>query len=162
MNKFIKILTLLFAVLTSLVSLSAEDDRMTGEKLTTIINEFSQVEAAINGNVIEFSYRDMPLVCIYDEAHDRMRIISPIKPYSEVGETEKDRMMESNFHSALDARYAVSNNTLYAAYIHPLSPLERIDVISAIHQVASLHLSYGDGYSSGLLTFGNDESSIEI
>lgn len=141
----------------SFTSLFGENENMNGETLENVIREFSENEISVKGNVIEFEYRKMLLYCIYDEAHNRMRIISPIKNYSDVGEAEKDRMFASNFHSALDARYAESNGVLYSAYIHPLSPLTQTDVLSAIYQVASLHLSYGTEYSSGLLSFGGSK-----
>ena len=131
---------------------------MTGKGLEEILREVSKDEIAVNENVIEFEFRDVLMVCIYDEHHDRMRIISPIKKYEEVSELEKDRMMESNFHSSLDARYGVSGGILYSAYIHPLSPLEEKDVLSGIYQVASLHLSFGSDYSSGILSFGGEKS----
>lgn len=130
---------------------------MDGAGLETVIRELVEDQMSAMGNVIEFEFENVPLICIYDEAHNRMRIISPIKAYSEVTDAEKDQMMESNFHSALDARYCVSNDVLYAAYIHPLSPLKNDDVLSGIYQVASLHLSYGKEYSSGLLSFGKPD-----
>ncbi len=34
-------------------------------------------------------------------------------------------MMIANFHTALDARYAISDGVIYAAFIHPLSSLAR-------------------------------------
>lgn len=134
---------------------------MTGKGLEEIIREFSDGEAVASNNVIEFRYSGLILYCIYDEDHNRMRIISRIKNYFEVTEEEKDRMMVSNFHSALDARYGVSNGELYSAYIHPLNSLKKADVVSGIYQVASLHLSFGVEYSSGLLSFGGEEESSD-
>lgn len=66
------------------------------------------------------------------------------------------RVLEANFHSALDARYATSDGVLYAAFIHPLSPLTEAEVRSAVAQVASLVRSFGTTYSSGELVYGGE------
>ena len=153
-----KMILIIAAMGFSLNSLYGEGSPMDGEVLQKIIREFSDEKFIVNNNVIEFSYKEVPLYCIYDESHDRMRIISPVKKYSQVTDKEKNSMMEANFHSALDARYASSGGVLYAAYIHPLSPLKEKDVIFGIYQVVSLHLTFGKDYSSGLLSFGNQEA----
>lgn len=117
---------------------------------------------ADEGNVTRFRHTEVDLLCVYDEAYNRMRIIAPIKAYAEVTPEEKDPMLSANFHSSLDARYSASNGTLYAAYLHPLASLSREDLLSAVYQVASLRLSYGRDYSSGLLTFGEpNEASAD-
>lgn len=43
---------------------------------------------------------------------------------------------------------------VYAAYIHPLSPLRPEEVQSAVRQVAELVKIFGATYSSGELLFG--------
>lgn len=52
-------------------------------------------------------------------------------------------MLEANFHSALDVRYATSNGLVYAAYIHPLSLLRREEIHSALRHVAKLVKTFG-------------------
>ena len=148
---------LLLLMSFSLTSLFGTDYSMTGKGLEEILREAAEDKVTVDENIIEFELRNVLLICIYDENHDRMRIISPIKKYEEVSELEKDRMMESNFHSSLDARYGVSRGVLYS-YIHPLSSLEKKDVLSGIYQVASLHLSFGSDYSSGILSFDGEQS----
>jgi len=140
---------------------SEEDAKMTGDGLKTIIGEIAGEEVKDAGNVIEFVVEEVLLICIFDEAHDRMRIIAPVKSYAEVSLGEKDAMMNANFHGALDARYCVSGDILYSAFIHPLSSLRKLDVFSGIYQVASLQKSFGSEYSSGLLQFGGEEEKIE-
>ncbi|MEM0966010.1 MAG: hypothetical protein AAGJ81_07685 [Verrucomicrobiota bacterium] len=157
-EKTLAFLTLLFGFTTNLFS---DVDSMTGERLEDLIRELAGDEVVVGKNWIEFEFRNLQLVCIYDEPHNRMRIISPITRYTEVTENEKDKMMESNFHSALDARYAVSGGVLYAAYIHPLRSLDSDDVLSAVYQVYSLRISFGSEYSSGILTFGGDGAPDE-
>lgn len=72
------------------------------------------------------------------------------------------RVLEANFHSALDARYATSDGVLYAAFIHPLSPLTEAEVRSAVAQVASLVRSFGTTYSSGELAYGGEWARVAV
>ena len=103
---------------------------------------------------IVFTYKKVKMALISDVKHDRMRIIAPVTEYPALSDDKKDAVMEANFHSALDARYGVSKNILYSAYIHPLSPLTKSELESALKQVATLALTFGGSYSSGELTFG--------
>ena len=154
--------TLMGFSINSLFGQNEENKEMDGAGLETIVRELSEDnDVTVNPSVIQFSFEGVPLYCIYDETHNRMRIISPIFDYSLISEAQKDLMMKSNFHAALDTRYCVSDDVLYAAFIHPLSTLQRGEVLSAIYQVASLHLSFGTGYTSGLLTFGGEEETKE-
>ena len=68
-------------------------------------------------------------------------------------------MMQANFDSALDARYAVAKGVLWSAYLHPLSTLKADDFVSGLAQVVNLAATYGSTYSSGALTFGGGDSS---
>jgi len=138
-------------------SAAPEDPPMNGAALKSILREHVDEIVADEGNVTRFRHAEVDLICIYDEGYDRMRIIAPIKAYTEVTSEEKDRMLTANFHHSLDARYCASNGVLYAAYLHPLASLSREDLLSAVYQVASLRLSYGRDYSSGLLTFGEPD-----
>ena len=69
--------------------------------------------------------------------------------------------MVSNFHLALDARYAIAKGVLYAAYIHPLKELTEQQLQSAVIQVSTLRLTFGTTYTSGALTFGADNKNEE-
>jgi len=113
----------------------------------------TEVEQHQPGYVL-FTFNQVQMAAISDVSHDRMRIIAPILSYDELDESAKDSIMEANFRSALDARYGVSNGVLYAAYIHPLSPLTEQELASAMSQVANLVLTYGESYSSGELIYG--------
>jgi len=129
---------------------------MTQEKMQNLvgIDINTQVLEEEKGYVL-FKYLGVKMALISDEEHDRMRIISPITVYSNLAPSIKDSLMHSNFHLALDARYAVSEDTLYAAFIHPLSTLNQEDLQSALKQVSNLASSFGKTYSSGQLDFTN-------
>ncbi len=127
---------------------------MTQEELEQLVSK------DINVTVLEeekgyvlFKYLGVKMALLSDEAHDRMRIISPITKYSNLAPNIKDALMNANFHSALDARYAVTEDTLYSCFIHPLSTLAKEDLNSALKQVCNLASSFGKTYSSGQLEF---------
>jgi len=109
--------------------------------------------------VVEFSYNNVRMVLISDVAHDRMRIIAPVEKFKKLTKEHIEAMLKSNFHKALDARYAVSGDTLYSAYIHPLSALSKEQIKSAVLQVSNLAISFGGEYSSGLLSFGEEKKA---
>ena len=100
-----------------------------------------------------FTYADVEMALLTNVTHDRMRIVAPIGPEAQLTEPQRKRMLEANFHSALDVRYATSNGLVYAAYIHPLSPLHREEIQSALRQVAELVKTFGTTYSRGELSF---------
>ncbi len=133
----------------------SEPEKMTQSQLHDIIKKYTD-SPQINGNVLQCVYKQRPLYCISDVKHDRMRIISPIIHMDEILDEVKDTLLASNFHSALDARYATSEGVLYSAYIHPLSPLTAEQIESAVRQVASLAENFGTSYSSGELLYGQD------
>jgi hypothetical protein len=126
---------------------------MTQERLHAIIAEAAQ-EVRAQGNVIAFRLGEIQLLGISDVAADRMRIIAPVKPLEEATPEELLAALHANFHTVLDARYAVSNGIVFAAYLHPLSPLTREQILSAMRQVAAARESFGGSYSGGGPAFG--------
>ena len=140
----------LFFALTSPVLGDTAMDQSTMESIFK-----DNVEQA-NGQsgFIEAQFQQLPVYLISDPQHDRMRIITPITEFKNINAEQIWHTLESNFHQALDARYAISNGVLYAAYIHPISPLTEAQIISAVQQVTNLALSFGTEYSSGVLSFG--------
>ncbi len=134
-------------------SKSPTAEPMTGARLLEVVSGLVEdVEAA--GSAFRFDLEGTPILCVFDESHNRMRFVAPIQEFSQVTAEQKDAMFVANFHSALDARYGVSDGILYAAFIHPLSTLTETEVLSGLYQVVSLQQSFGREYSSGLMTFG--------
>jgi hypothetical protein len=130
---------------------------MTQQHLHDLILEVGS-DVLISGNIVQFSFGGADLLCISDIAADRMRIISPIVELTTVDREQLLLALMANFHSALDARYAISDGVVYSAYIHPLSPLSDEEVIAAISQVASARNTFGEEYSSGELYFGGGKT----
>lgn len=128
-------------------------DTMTIQILQGLLKEVVQDLKGESGQW-RFTYAKVDMAILTSLAHDRMRIIAPVGPEADVTDQQRQRMLAANFHSALDARYATSNGMVYAAYLHPLSPLQRDEVLSALHQVAQLVKTFGTTYSSSDLSFG--------
>lgn len=104
----------------------------------------------------QFLLGDIRLLCVTDEAHDRMRVMAPIAPIEEVPASTLLKCMSANFDRALDARYCVSNDMLWGAFIHPLGSLTTALFHSACHQVAEVSRTFGTTFSSGGLSFNSD------
>ena len=102
------------------------------------------------------------VLVITDEKADRMRIISPVTESDELTQKQLYRIMQANFDSALDARYAVAKGVLWSAFIHPLSSLSDEEFLVAVGQVVNLVSSYGSSFSSGALIFrGGDSNDLK-
>ncbi len=130
----------------------ATENSMTQDGMEKIVINNVEVITKQKGYIV-FMYKKVKMALISDVKHDRMRIIAPVTEYPALTSKIKDAVMKSNFHLALDARYAVSNDVLYSAYIHPLSPLTKKELKSALNQVSTLALTFGSTYSSGELSF---------
>lgn len=114
----------------------------------------------------QFVIDGVPMALLTSDEMDRMRIVSPIIESVQLTTEQRQKMLEANFHSALDGRYAISNGVVYATFIHPLSSLHSDDFRSALGQVSQLVKTFGTTYSSGRLSFGVQpnvgESNLEI
>lgn len=126
---------------------------MTEARLTELIRGTGQ-DLRASGRMAEFTFDGVRMACIWDVAYDRMRIVAPVVEDSVLTEQQHRILLSANYHSALDARYATSDGVLFAAFIHPLSPLSEEELRSALRQVASLVKTFGTTYSSGELIFG--------
>ncbi len=116
-------------------------------------------EAESNGTSFQMTVEDIPVIIVTDPRADRMRAFVPIVSVDGMSQEEMLRVMQANFDSALDARYAVAQGRLWGVFIHPLSPLEKAEFISGIGQTVNLALTYGTIYSSGALTFQGGDSN---
>lgn len=116
---------------------------------------FSDQVEAITGpsGAIQSQIDGIPIYCISDPANDRMRIIAPIARVSGLDPRLPEILLRANFHSTLDARYAISDDAVFALYLHPLSSLTPRQIESAVAQVISLVKTFGSTFSSGPLVF---------
>lgn len=136
---------------------AATELAMTLDRLDAIIRALDP-EAQRRGAVWQLTIDDVQVLVVTDESADRMRAITPVARSADVTPEQMTRMMQANFDSALDARYAIAKEILWSAYIHPLAALEKDQFISGVGQVVNLAQSFGTLYSSGGLLYGGGDS----
>jgi hypothetical protein len=129
------------------------------------IARMGQIVAALDADVnvtpngFEFAIDDVPVLIIADARANRMRAMVPISSVDGMTPEEMERVMQANFDSALDARYAIAMGRLWGVFIHPLKELERDQLISGIAQTVNVAQTYGGLYTSGAAQFGAGDSS---
>ena len=146
-------LRILFLLLFSSLSLQAQ---MNNAQLEDILARESDSLIGLSGRW-QVIYKELPMLVVTDETNDRMRIMTPI---TETETMDKDILsvcLEANYHSVLDAKYAISDKVLWSVYIHPLSPLTDEQVTSALSQVYYAAMTFGSSFSSTSLIFGGSD-----
>ncbi len=137
-----------------------EEMRMNPEKITQILTTLN-IECEQSGNVINCVIQGYNLTIIYDLNADRMRMVIPIVEVKDITQDHINQAMEANFHTALDARYAISNDIVWAVFIHPLSDLSESLFSSALQQTLFTAATFGKEYSSGILNFPKNNEDAE-
>ena len=135
----------------------APEPAMTYERLGKIIFALDP-EAEPDGVGFWMRVRDISVLIVTDVTSDRMRAMVPIRSTQGLSAEDLLRMMQANFDSTLDARYAVAGGQLWAVFVHPLSPLEKDQFISGLAQTVNVAISYGTLYSSGVGQFNGGDS----
>ena len=158
MKKITFFITLLLLVKT----FSVQSQNMTNSDLEKIIYVVSDSIRGEEGNW-QFMLRDRLLICVTDKNNNRMRIMTPIIEQKQLAYLDMLKLMESNFHTALDVKYAISEDYLWSVFIHPLEELSKKQALDAIQQVYTAAHTYGTTYNSTGLSFPNksEERSIE-
>lgn len=123
-------------------------EAMTQQRLEAAIGAVAQNLRGSAG-ALEFEFDGVAMACFSDVAQDRVRLVAPIVAAERLSPQVLEVVLLANFHTALDARYAIGDDVLYAAYLHPLSSLSDAQLSSALRQVASLAKTFGSSYSSG-------------
>ncbi len=154
-------LTLVLVLALPFVAIAKEHGiraEMTPERLGQLILRVDP-DAVLDGTTWLMVVEGIEAVVIFDPGADRMRIMIPIEPAAELEQDRLVRLMQANFDSALDARYAIAQGMLWGTYIHPLSTLTDEEFLVAIGQTVNVVTSYGTSYSSGLFIFGSGDSA---
>ena len=134
---------------------------MTITKLGEIF-ESSSDSIIVNKSRWSFMIREIPFVAIADSTYNRMRIMSPIIEIERLSEELKTASLMANFHTALDIKYAISDDILWSVFIHPLKELSEDQVLDAISQVFYGNVNFGTTFSSTSLVFpGNARKKPE-
>jgi len=126
--------------------------------LVTMIDE----DAEITGNGATFAVDGTPVTLVFDVNADRMRLFTRVAASDALSGAQLKRLMQANFDTALDARYAIAGGQVWSTFMHPLVSLTEDDFISAIAQTVTLVRTYGTTFSSGALSFGAGDSNAEI
>lgn len=130
---------------------------MTNDRIGVLIDKLDE-DAEGRPGFWKFQLDEYEVYVITDERAGRMRAMVPILPSVEVESEILERLMQANFDSALDARYSIANDTLWATFIHPLSSLSDELLISGIAQSVNLAATYGTTFSSGAVVFNGGDS----
>ena len=148
---------------TQLTIAQTEDDEaaqsgMSIDRIETIVGRIDE-DYQRNENNLMFRFADREILIVSDPAADRMRIMIPVNEADGLSPDELMRLMQANFDSALDARYAVANGVLWSTFLHRLSTLTEVDLLSGIGQTINTADTFGTSYSSGELVFGGGDSN---
>ena len=136
---------------------------MTNTRMGKLLEKEAQATEGVPGNW-QVLYKDRLMLIITDESNNRMRIFSPIIAETEMESGEMKKMLEANFHSALDAKYSIYEGYAISVFTHPMKELTKEQFLDALGQVYTLAENYGTTYSSTLLIFGggfDDEKDTE-
>jgi hypothetical protein len=150
-----------FLLLLFFLPFALQAQNMTPERLEELIRQEADSVQTQN-NMIQFKVNQSVLLCIYDANANRMRIISPIVERSALEEKDLLNALVANFHSALDVRYALSDEIIWSVYTHPLQQLSDAQVVDAIQQVYAAALTFGNTFSSTGMIFPGGGNSRRI
>lgn len=139
-------------------ALASFSQEMTLSKLEKVLQKVSS-NVIINQQKWSFSIENVSFIVVADSLHNRMRIISPIMKSSGLTEELKTASLIANFHTALDIKYAISDDFIWAAFIHPLKELSEEQIMNAISQVYYGNVNFGTTFSSTSLIFNNTEKN---
>ncbi|MEO0488113.1 MAG: type III secretion system chaperone [Cyanobacteria bacterium P01_A01_bin.123] len=127
-------------------------EEMTIERLEDILQDAANDLQGGEGQW-QLTLEGQSIIVLADAANNRMRIVAPVVAANTLSAQQVQAMLVANFHSTLDARYAVTNGTVVAVFVHPFASLQAADLRSGLRQVANLATNFGTSYSSGELGF---------
>ena len=110
-------------------------------------------------NIWQFTLAKHQVFVITDPIAERMRIMVPIGDAKALDQALLTRLMQANFDSALDARYAVAQDVLWGVFIHPLTSLDEKGFVSGLAQAIAVADNFGSSFSSGAVVFGGGDST---
>lgn len=137
------------------------DGPMTPNRLNTILLELDP-DAETRPGAARFQLDDVPVTIIYDPFANRMRALVPIASTENMTDGQMLRLLQANFDTALDARYAIADGRVWSVFIHPLAQLDRRQLISGVAQTVALAQTYGTTFSSSQMLFGSGDSAARL
>lgn len=130
---------------------------MTFEEMVAIVQTIDE-EAEVRGSAMRLTIAEVKVTVITDPKNNRMRAFVPIQSLDGVNQQLLYRLLQANFDSALDARYAIAQEHILSVFIHPLKELKKEQFIEGLGQVVNLVKTYGTAFTSGGMTFGGGDS----
>lgn len=132
---------------------------MTTARIETFIARLDPAFVSNDTHTIwQFKVETREMMVITDPNADRMRIMTPIAPAEALTPDLMVRMLQANHDTALDVRYSVARNVIWATFIHPLSPLDDKQLVSGLRQTYTAADTFGSTFSSGAMIFGGGDS----
>lgn len=151
----------IFTLFCLFLAANCRAQHMTNAKIETVLYKLTDSINGRPGNW-QFILQNVPMFCITDEAHNRMRIISPITKVADLTDDLLRDSLIANFHTALDVKYAISQEVLWSVFIHPLKELSDDQLMDAISQVRLAALTFGSTFTSTELLFGGGNSGKPV
>lgn len=134
------------------------EPRMTPEALMALIGDIDP-DAQLEDSGAAFTVGDRQMVLVYDADADRMRMLTAIAPADVLTDGLAIRLLQANYDTVLDVRYAVAQNIVWSVFLHPLSSLTETDFLSALAQTVTAAQTFGTTFTSGALAFGGGDSA---
>ncbi len=125
---------------------------MTNQIMGRILKEKVEHMEGVPGNW-QMLYQDRLVFILTDETNNRMRIFTPFIEIDSLQAGEADKLLEANFHSALDAKYCFFEGLAMSVYTHPLRELTKEQFEDALLQVVTLAHTFRGSFSSTDLIF---------
>lgn len=143
-------------MLSTFATTSFSQKGMDNKKMDKIFKKQSEKVEGRLGNW-QLMIQERLLFVITDEAHNRMRIFTPVIEEKELDISFLQEMLSANFHSALDAKYSIYEGFVVTVFTHPLKELTEEQLTDALKQVATLAHTFGTTFSSTELIFGQEK-----
>ena len=131
--------------------------KMDDTRLSTLIKRLDP-KAIIRNNVRQLTVEGHKIMVVSDANADRMRIMTAVTAAADLEPAMLKRMLQANFDAVLDARYAIAQDIVWSAFIHPLSPLTDEQFYSGLAQVVVAAETFGSTFTSGALVFRGGDS----
>ena len=96
------------------------------------------------------------------ENANRMRIVAFIAHEADLDQAELYKLMEANYHSALDARYALTDGQLVSLFLHPFEELTATQFVLGLFQTITCAKTFGTSYSGGTMIFGAHHNRSDV
>ncbi|MGE0487419.1 MAG: hypothetical protein AB7Q81_24930 [Gammaproteobacteria bacterium] len=117
------------------------------------------IEAVGAGGQWRAVVAERAVMVIADEASGRLRIQAHVTAADALDEALLRRVLEADFGSAVDARYAIGGTTLWSLYVDDLADVDAARFAAALAQIANLAASFGHEYASGIAPDGRPDTT---